>query len=501
MFRSASIKLGLDYAVMHNIGNNVNQSKFGIEGVSSDKTEHMSGLSKRELENLLKHGAYDMFREEKEGISAENSNRFCEESIDQILQNSSILIHGEKESSVVKKTASSSFAKASFVSSAGSADDVAIDDPDFWTKVVGLSVDDGNKESANTKRKCRMYIKTYKEGVISNKSADDDTSGYNSSGSEKETNETNVSNENSENNEPRKKRKKSEMDKELVTKPDFSTSNLSILTTALVSRGYFNWESILKDTKFKWSVSDIIIGCNKCLLQLLFLSSLKTNITSEKDDTNEVNTDNFVPVVIGNAFENNNDIQYIDNFLKKSKLCRLILQIESSNQESSKLNTNKADFIDLFFKMQSNQLTKEEYNRSSLGIDIIFEKFLQMVSDNNTENFNASKMLNILKSMELPIDMYVSESDRIPKLKSNARSKLSQIEDLFELFLIKSFIKGSDEIISSQELDNKEGSVEESISHRKKVENLLFSTIPPQDPWKVEYDVILIDAVCEVTIC
>lgn len=32
-----------------------------------------------------------------------------------------------------------SFSKASFVVSGGATNDVAIDDPDFWTKVVGLS--------------------------------------------------------------------------------------------------------------------------------------------------------------------------------------------------------------------------------------------------------------------------------------------------------------------------------------------------------------------------
>lgn len=58
MFRAASIKLGLDYAVMHNMqgqggGGGTVQ---GVEGISADRVENVSALSKKELENLLKHG-------------------------------------------------------------------------------------------------------------------------------------------------------------------------------------------------------------------------------------------------------------------------------------------------------------------------------------------------------------------------------------------------------------------------------------------------------------
>ena len=53
MFRAASMKLGLDYAVMHNMrGNAV------MEGINSERTDHVSALSKKEQEYLLKHGAY-----------------------------------------------------------------------------------------------------------------------------------------------------------------------------------------------------------------------------------------------------------------------------------------------------------------------------------------------------------------------------------------------------------------------------------------------------------
>ena len=55
MFRAASIKLGLDYAVMHNM-HGQGGAIPGVEGVSADRVENISALSKKELENLLKHG-------------------------------------------------------------------------------------------------------------------------------------------------------------------------------------------------------------------------------------------------------------------------------------------------------------------------------------------------------------------------------------------------------------------------------------------------------------
>jgi hypothetical protein len=57
MFRAASIKLGLDYAVMHNMQGQGGAVQ-GINGVGADRVENVSALSKKELENLLKHGPY-----------------------------------------------------------------------------------------------------------------------------------------------------------------------------------------------------------------------------------------------------------------------------------------------------------------------------------------------------------------------------------------------------------------------------------------------------------
>ena len=104
MFKAASLKLGLDYAIMHNLqldrsdsttaahGTLTTTKKKGERQLDSNETmeraraEHASSMSKKELENLLKYGAYDIFREEQDGRGDEESRRFYEDDIDKILQ-------------------------------------------------------------------------------------------------------------------------------------------------------------------------------------------------------------------------------------------------------------------------------------------------------------------------------------------------------------------------------------------------------------------------------
>ena len=82
-----------------------------------------------DAETLLKYGAYDFFKEEREGRSDELSNAFCEADIDQILEKNTKVI-------TIDSQGGSSFSKASFITD--SSMEVDINDPNFWTKVVGL---------------------------------------------------------------------------------------------------------------------------------------------------------------------------------------------------------------------------------------------------------------------------------------------------------------------------------------------------------------------------
>ncbi|XP_060897715.1 chromodomain-helicase-DNA-binding protein 6 isoform X2 [Labrus mixtus] len=109
MFDKASLKLGLDKAVLQDINR-----KGSLNGVQQ--------LSKLELEDLLKKGAYGALMDEED-----EGSKFCEEDIDQILQRRTQTITIQTEGK------GSTFAKASFVSS-GNRTDISLDDPNFWQK-------------------------------------------------------------------------------------------------------------------------------------------------------------------------------------------------------------------------------------------------------------------------------------------------------------------------------------------------------------------------------
>ncbi|KAJ8387669.1 hypothetical protein AAFF_G00152190 [Aldrovandia affinis] len=110
MFDKASLKLGLDRAVL--------QSMSGRENIANGVQQ----LSKKEVEDLLRKGAYGALME-----AEDEGSKFCEEDIDQILQRRTQTITIECEGK------GSTFAKASFVSS-GNRTDISLEDPDFWQK-------------------------------------------------------------------------------------------------------------------------------------------------------------------------------------------------------------------------------------------------------------------------------------------------------------------------------------------------------------------------------
>ncbi|XP_062920149.1 chromodomain-helicase-DNA-binding protein 7 isoform X4 [Mobula hypostoma] len=110
MFDKASLKLGLDKAVL--------QSMSGRENSANG----MQQLSKKEIEDLLRKGAYGALMDEED-----EGSKFCEEDIDQILLRRTHTITIESEGK------GSTFAKASFVAS-GNRTDISLDDPNFWQK-------------------------------------------------------------------------------------------------------------------------------------------------------------------------------------------------------------------------------------------------------------------------------------------------------------------------------------------------------------------------------
>ncbi|MEQ2163856.1 hypothetical protein GOODEAATRI_000349 [Goodea atripinnis] len=109
MLDKASLKLGLDRAV--------------LQSMSGNKDSNVNGqFSKKEIEDLLRKGAYAAIMDEND-----EGSRFCEEDIDQILQRRATTITIESEGK------GSTFSKASFVASENRTD-IALDDPEFWQK-------------------------------------------------------------------------------------------------------------------------------------------------------------------------------------------------------------------------------------------------------------------------------------------------------------------------------------------------------------------------------
>lgn len=115
MFDRAGLKLGLDRAILRKILPNET-----LEGAS-----HNPQLSKKEVETLLKKGAYGMLME-----NDEDSIKFCEEDIDQILSRRTTVIRHDGNAQAAAE-GGSIFSKASFAAAADDMD-IDIDDPNFW---------------------------------------------------------------------------------------------------------------------------------------------------------------------------------------------------------------------------------------------------------------------------------------------------------------------------------------------------------------------------------
>ena len=148
MFHMSSMKMGLDQAVLG-----------GFE--SRDKSGE-GAMTKEEVERLLRHGAYDIFNEDKAGASESESNAFAQQDIDSILERRSKTVTHDKTGSQ-GNVAGSTFSKASFKAPKtldGNKlfveEDVDIDDPDFWKKMIGdVQVENDGMALGEQKRKRR----------------------------------------------------------------------------------------------------------------------------------------------------------------------------------------------------------------------------------------------------------------------------------------------------------------------------------------------------------
>uniref|UniRef100_A0A3B4UG13 Chromodomain helicase DNA binding protein 8 n=1 Tax=Seriola dumerili TaxID=41447 RepID=A0A3B4UG13_SERDU len=150
MLDKASLKLGLDRAVLQSMSGNKESNVNGIQQ-----------FSKKEIEDLLRKGAYAAIMDEND-----EGSRFCEEDIDQILQRRATTITIESEGK------GSTFSKASFVASENR-NDIALDDPEFWqkwAKKADIDMDSMNRKNTlvidtpRVRKQTRQYSSLRGEG-------------------------------------------------------------------------------------------------------------------------------------------------------------------------------------------------------------------------------------------------------------------------------------------------------------------------------------------------
>eukprot|EP00903_Cladosiphon_okamuranus_P007802 g7551.t1 len=143
MFHQASLKLGLDKAVLAHARSEAQQGadEAAAEGADGAPVKGGSGmistrgtgkldLAAEEIDHLLKRGAYDVFHEDDT-----EGKDFVEASIDDIMKRAATKVTYGNTATISQL--STSFSKASFVAR-DQEEQVDLDDPDFWKKAIGL---------------------------------------------------------------------------------------------------------------------------------------------------------------------------------------------------------------------------------------------------------------------------------------------------------------------------------------------------------------------------
>ncbi|XP_061162484.1 chromodomain-helicase-DNA-binding protein 8-like [Saccostrea echinata] len=227
MFDKASLKLGLDKAVLQSMG--------------SDKAAPQAQMSKKEIEELLRKGAYGALMDDDKA-----GDEFCEEDIDQILQRRTQVIQIESEGK------GSTFAKASF-SMSGTRTDIDINDPNFWqkwAKKADVDVEGMKHKNELIIQEPRQRKQTTRYGnddnmmemsdldSSSNSDDDDDESRKTRSGMKKR-------------GRPGRKRRGSDDDYDADDAEGYGRSDCFKVEKNLLVYGWGRWKDILSHGKFK----------------------------------------------------------------------------------------------------------------------------------------------------------------------------------------------------------------------------------------------------------
>ena len=465
----------------------------------------------------MKHGAYDIFREGKDETGEKESKDFCEADIDFILERSSVVVHDSKGSK--SQNPSSNFSKASFVSSSGQENDVAIDDPEFWSKVIGLSSTQQEDLDLNRRRKCREMISegSYKEPGMRFAVVDESDSDCSIV-------------------EPKEKRIKKSEKLPVFIKPDFSDQNaMTRLSNALSSKGYLNWDSVRKDARLKWSIEDISKGCRISVIQALLSAHNLENFDPSdlrKSDSRQSwsgvadrlslspsqTTEESPKSSISSNFSQ--DVKNLLSKMKSSRVARIAFAmalIESDLKDGEDNNTLKIENT-----MLSNLLTSTATNDSELGKNLSSLKFNSeaypqlnesfyddiIESGIDTHNLKLCNMIMTMKSI-CPVKATILESNEIGSintegnnleaksklLRSKYEEKIEQLDDLFDIHLTlklceksnkpNQFDLSSDFLLFIKNIEEKEDNIDQPLSSIRL--NFPF--------WTHEFDALLFQAV------
>ena len=512
MFHAASLKLGLDYAIMRGSNdseNKVKVEKRGRRKVSEDEqtasiNRTSSSMSKTELENLLKHGAYDIFREERNGISEIESRNFCDADIEQILNHSAVVVHDGTESSLMR-TASNSFSTASFVSSEGRENDVDINDPDFWSKVVVIGSSDEVVEGGS-RRKCRNAITEgmYKEPGMTFKAVTNDSSDDSDSISSQ--------------NDKLAGKKRSRSSKPTHEEADFSDQNkMTKLLNAMQVKGYGNWDAVQLDSKLKWTKEDIALGSRYLVLQQLIQSSYNEDYYNRRQSWDSVVppeslSPGDISLITADEKKCAGEINALGVFdrLRHSKVARLALSAIMTHKkidaESMFGRTNLAFFDSTQIEMEIlhssvTQIFFKEIDSESLGTDSSFNpivSFKKPIAAWTTDFFDtdgfaaahskSTEILSLIKEI-CPTDLFRLNNlspiqpniennpdnenssafllKAVKSLKNKAVEKLSLLDDMLEVQLAVLVAEGKLKVpeLSKSESESKSfGSEGEDVS-------------------------------------
>lgn len=145
-------------------------------------------MSKDEIERLLRHGAYEIFKEDKAGEGDKLSNEFVEQDIDAILaRRSRTIVHDNTGTN--SSAAGGTFSKASFKAkspdphSKEGGEEVDVDDPDFWQKFFKDVPEENEQELHKGRRRkrnqdyCeRAYAEKFERTLLEAGDDDDDDS-------------------------------------------------------------------------------------------------------------------------------------------------------------------------------------------------------------------------------------------------------------------------------------------------------------------------------------